>query len=149
MKKLLLALLLIPSIAFAHSYKQGDIQIGHAWARATAKGAANGAVYIPFLNEGKEADALVSITTPAAESVMIHNTVSEKGVQKMQHVEKLELPPMKPVGMRPGGLHIMLMGLKQPLVEGEKFPMTLTFEKAGKLDVDVMVHAAGATSPGH
>lgn len=135
--------------AIAHSYEQGDIQIGHIWARATAKGAAAASVYVPLLNKGKADDALVSVATPVAEHTMLHESKLADGVSSMAMLEVLPLPAGKPVAMRPGGKHIMLMGLKQQLVEGQSFPLTLKFQHAGEATVSVMVHGAGAKSGDH
>ena len=135
--------------AIAHSYEQGDIQIGHIWARATAKGADAGSVYVPLLNKGKTDDALVSVTTSAAEGAMLHETKTVDGVSRMTALDTIVLPVGKPVAMRPGGKHIMLMGLKQQLVEGQSFPLTLKFQHAGEATVSVMVHGAGAKGGDH
>ena len=146
---LMLALLLAPSLVLAHSYELQNIKISHAWARATASSAKNGAVFIPLLNSGKVQDALIAASTPVAELVEIHETVKHGEIHKMEHQHDLQLVPNKPVAMRPGGKHLMLMGLKQQLKEDDKFPMTLEFAKAGKIEIEVWVHAAGATSGGH
>ncbi|MBP7252184.1 MAG: copper chaperone PCu(A)C [Alphaproteobacteria bacterium] len=143
------ALLCSTSAAFAHSAQQGDIQIGHIWARATAKGADAGSVYVPLLNKGKTDDALVNVTTPAAASAMLHESKMVDGVSSMTMLDTLPLPVGKPVAMRPGGKHIMLMGLKQQLVEGQNFPLTLKFQHAGEATVLVMVHGAGAKAGDH
>lgn len=135
--------------AIAHSYEQADIQIGHIWARATASGAEAGSVYVPLLNKGKADDALVSVTTPVAESAMLHESKVVDGVSRMTELDTIVLPAGKPVAMRPGGKHIMLMGLKQQLVEGQRFPLTLKFQQAGAVTVEVMVHSAGAKSGDH
>lgn len=145
----LLAMLACAPAAFAHSYQQGDIQIGHIWARATAVGAKTGAVYVPLLNKGQTADKLVGVRTPVAEEAMLHESVKDNGVTRMVMLDDLPLEPGKPVAMRPGAKHIMLTGLKQQLKEGDKFPLTLTFEHAGAATVDVVVHGAGAASGDH
>ncbi len=146
---LVLVMLLVATGALAHSYQQRDIQIGHIWARATAKGAQAACVYVPMLNKGKADDALVSVTSPVAENTMLHESKTVDGVSRMTLLDTIPLPVGKPVAMRPGGKHIMLMGLKQQLVEGHNFPLTLKFQNAGEVVVDVMVHAAGAKSGDH
>lgn len=146
---LLVALLCSTSAVFAHSSQQGDIQIGHIWARATAKGADAGSVYVPLLNKGKTDDALVGVATPVAASAMLHESKMENGVSSMTMLDTLPLPAGKPVAMRPGGKHIMLMGLKQQLVEGQSFPLTLKFQHAGEATVSVIVHGAGAKAGDH
>lgn len=144
-----LAFLLLAAPAMAHSYQKGEIQIGHIWARATAPGGKVAGVFVPLLNNGKTADKLVKVSTPFADNVQIHETKIENGISRMQQLEGLPLPPAKPVAMRPGGKHIMLMGIKQQLKEGDKFPVTLEFEHAGSIEVEVIVHAHGATSGDH
>ena len=115
---------------WAHGYKEGDIKITHPWARATAGQAVNGAVYVSFDNQGKEADRLLSAASPIAEKVELHTHLMEEGVMKMRPVPAIDLPAGATVTLKPGGLHIMLFGLKAPLVEGTRFPLTLVFEKA-------------------
>jgi hypothetical protein len=153
MRKILAAMVLlavsITQSATAHSYKIGAIEIGHAWARATAANAPTASVYVPFLNEGKEADTLIGADTPVATTAMLHESTEENGIAKMRMLDKLELAPGKPVAMRPGGKHFMLMGLKHQLNEGDKFSLTLHFAKAGNIEIQVMVHAPGAQSPSH
>jgi periplasmic copper chaperone A len=146
---LAVALTLASPVLFAHSYQQSDVQIGHIWARATAKGAHAASVYVPLLNKGKTDDVLVSVTTPVAEHTMLHESKVVDGISKMTTLDSIALPAGKPVAMRPGGKHIMLMGLKQQLVEGQSFPLTLKFDHAGEVKVEVMVHAAGAKSGDH
>lgn len=146
---LVLVMLLAATGAGAHSYQQGDVQVGHIWARATAKGATAASVYVPLLNKSKADDALVSVTTPVAESAMLHESKVVDGVSRMTELDTIVLPAGKPVAMRPGGKHIMLMGLKQKLVEGQRFPLTLKFQQAGAVTVEVMVHSAGAKSGDH
>ncbi|MEJ0062472.1 MAG: copper chaperone PCu(A)C [Alphaproteobacteria bacterium] len=129
---LLSALLLAAPLAHAHSYRQGDIQIGHIWARATSAKAENGAAYVPLLNNGDAPDKLVEVSTPAADMAMIHESAVENGVATMRHLDALELEPHQPAAMRPGGKHIMLMGLKNPLKEGDKFPPHPALRKSGQ-----------------
>ena len=86
-----------------------------------------------------EADRLVGASSPAAEAAQIHKTESVDGVMKMREAGPLEIPAMGTLEMKPGGYHIMLMGLKQPLKEGDTLEVTLTFEKAGQVAVKVPV----------
>jgi len=141
--------LLVAPAAFAHSAQQGDIQIGHIWARANAVGATVASVYVPLLNKGEADDALVAVSTPVAESAMLHESTNVDGVSHMTMLDQLPLPSKKPIAMRPGGRHIMLMGLKQQLKEGETFPLTLQFAHAGDVTVTVTIQAAGAQSGDH
>jgi len=133
--------------ASAHSYSQKDISILHPWARPTAETAKNGAVYLSISNNGQTAETLVSVSTPVAEKSEIHENVEEGGVLKMRAVKDgLKLAPGQSIELKPGGHHIMLIGLKQRLEEGKPFPLTLTFEKGGELAVEVRVERGPASS---
>lgn len=130
------------TFAYAHGGRAGDIVITHPFATPTPPGATQGAAYIVTLeNTGKESDRLLRASTPAAQRVELHTmTVDADNVMRMREVDDIPLTPGVPVKMRPGaGLHIMLVGLKQPLVEGGSFPMTLEFERGGKTEVKVVV----------
>lgn len=97
------------------------------------------AVYVTLMNHGAEADALLKISTPAADMAMAHETTMTDGVMKMREIERLELKPHETATFAPGGNHIMLVGLKAPLKEGEQITMVLTFEKAGDVTINVPV----------
>lgn len=131
----------------AHSYKAGPIEIGHPWARATAPSAPNGGAYLSLTNTGTTEDRLVSASTPAAEKAELHTHLNENGVMKMREVPAIPVAPGEQVKLAPGGLHIMLLGLRQPLEKGARIPMTLRFEKAGAVDVEIAVEAAGQSAP--
>ncbi|MCJ8141999.1 copper chaperone PCu(A)C [Ancylobacter sp. A5.8] len=120
----------------AHGFKVGEIEIGHPWARMTPAGAKVGGGYVGIHNEGKEPDTLVSASAEVADHVEIHEMAVTDGVMKMRMLsEGLPIPAGGEVKLAPGGYHLMLMGLKQPLKEGESFKGTLTFAKAGTVDV--------------
>ncbi len=142
-------LLLIPTHLAAHDYKVGTISVDHPWARATAGQAPNGAAFMLLTNAGDQADYLVGAATDVADRVELHQHTMEDGVMKMRPVEKIEIAPGGEALLKPGGLHVMLLGLKAPLKEGERFPLTLTFEEAGPLEVEVAVDAVGAMESGH
>ena len=146
---ILLLLLTFTLPAAAHSFKLDAIDIGHAWARATAANATVASAYMPFLNTGTESDTLTSAETPLANMVMLHETTEENGIASMRMLENIALVPGKPVALRPGGKHFMLMGLKRQLKEGDTFPMTLHFAKSGNIEIQIMVHAPGDKSPPH
>ncbi|BAI74110.1 hypothetical protein AZL_a05790 (plasmid) [Azospirillum sp. B510] len=134
--------------ALAHGYKAGPIEIGHPWARATAASAPNGGAYLSLKNTGTAEDRLVGASTPAAEKAELHTHLNENGVMKMREVAGgIPVAPGEEVKLAPGGLHIMLLGLKQPLEKGSRVPMTLRFEKAGTVDVEIAVEAAGQAAP--
>lgn len=121
------------------------IKVEDAWARATAPKAPNGAAYITVHSHGQSMDRLVAAASPVAKKVELHTHLMADGVMKMRRIEGgVEVHPGAPAVFRPGGNHIMLMGLNQQLKPGESFKMTLTFEKAGPIEVEVMVMKAGA-----
>lgn len=134
---------LASGLSQAHEFKLKELKIGHPYARTTAPYQPSGAAYLSLENEGSSADKLISISSPVAKSTEIHTMSMEGNVMKMREVDGIELPPAAKVEMRPGhGYHIMLMGLQKPLKAGDKFPLTLNFEKAGKTDVTVVVEEA-------
>lgn len=137
---------------FAHGFKVGELEIGHPWARMTPAGATVGGGYLSVHNEGKEADTLVSATSEVAERVEIHEMSVSDGVMKMRMLpEGVTIPAGAEVALAPGGYHLMMMGLKQPLKEGESFKGTLTFAKAGTVNVEFKVEGMagpkGAKTP--
>ena len=144
-----LSLALLTAPALAADTKVGAIEIEHAWARASVM--ANGAVYMELENKGGAPDKLVAASTPAANKAELHTHLMENGIARMRPVEAIEVTPGSPTVLRPGGLHVMLMGLKAPLKEGDTITLTLTFEKAGKVDVTVPVQrrAGGMEGMGH
>lgn len=135
-----LALVLFaPGLGQAHDYTHGSLAITHPWARFTPPGAPNGAAYLVIRNNGAEPDRLLGAATPRAERVEFHATEMDGGVMTMRPQAAVEIKPNEVVAFEPGGLHIMLFKLTAPLKEGEKFPLTLRFEKAGELSVDIAV----------
>ncbi|MFQ5784315.1 MAG: copper chaperone PCu(A)C [Alphaproteobacteria bacterium] len=135
------------SPAFAHDYRLGKLHIDHPWARATAGMAKSGAAYMAISNHGEEADRLTRVATPAAKMAKLHAHLMDNGVMKMVPLKAIEIDPGEPTILKPGGLHIMLMGLEKPLLKGESFPLTLTFEQAGSIDVEVVVEGIASMGP--
>lgn len=125
----------------------GDLVVEDPWARATVGQTMAGVAYLTVANHGAAADRLVDVATPVAERAELHTNLTEDGVMKMRSVAAVEVAPGAPVVFAPGGLHIMLHGLKQPLKEGDRFPLALTFEKAGSVTVEVAVQPLGAMGP--
>lgn len=117
-----------------------DIMVinAHTSASLTPK-AKSAAVYLTLMNHGSEADTLTAIKTDSAETAEAHQTLDENGVMKMRAVETLSVNPHETVTFEPGGLHIMLTGLKAPLIEGQHIMLVMMFEKAGEIGVDVPV----------
>lgn len=148
-KLLLLTLLMLPASAIAHGDKVGDISIDHPWARALPPVAPNGAVYMELFNHGSVIDRLISGSSPIAERVELHRSSMKDGVVRMRPVKAINVLPGKPTAIAPGGLHIMLIGLKQPLIAGKTFRLTLTFERAGSVEVQVQVQEDSAGNMKH
>jgi len=144
-KSLILAVaLLIASPAFAQTQ---TVQVQDAWARATAAGAHTGAVYLTLTDTAGAADQLVSASSPVAGMAELHETVNDHGVMRMRPVKALPLAPGKAATLKPGGYHIMLMGLKQQLKPGDSFPLTLTFQNSPPVTATITVAKAGAMGP--
>ncbi|AMR67812.1 copper chaperone PCu(A)C [Aquipseudomonas alcaligenes] len=139
-KLLLLAGLLVsPLLAQAHEYKAGKIEIDHPWSREMPPSAPNAAAFFVLHNQSDTADRLVSASSPQAQKTEIHEHVHKDGLMKMQQVQGVDVPAGGEVKFVPMGYHVMLFGVKQQLKEGERFPMTLRFEKAGEVQVEVAV----------
>ncbi|MDP1730205.1 MAG: copper uptake system-associated protein [Devosia sp.] len=123
----------------------GDLEISGAFTRATLPSAKVGGGFLTIVNKGGEADRLIGAASPVAEKVQLHQMKMEGDVMKMAELEHgIEIPAGETVVLAPGGLHIMFMGLKQAFEEGSAIPVTLTFEKAGTVEVQLQVGAVGA-----
>lgn len=143
---LALALGAVPAVA--HDYTVGSIHIVHPWTRATPKGATIAAGYMKLVNNGPAPDRLVGGSSPAAGGFEVHSMSMEGGVMKMRPVEGgLEIKPGQTVELKPGSFHVMLTGLKQQLEKGQRIKGTLEFEKAGKVEIEYVVDAIGASPP--
>jgi copper(I)-binding protein len=145
MKIFLKLVLFGTSLMGALALAQGSsVAVEKAWSRATAEGASTGAVYLILKNDGP-ADRLVAASAPVAERVELHIMSMEGGVMRMRELSAIEVPAQGTVEFKPGGLHLMLVGLKQPLKEGDRYTLTLKFEKAGTVQAPVTVAPLGAT----
>jgi hypothetical protein len=134
--------------AAAHDFKAGSLTLQHPWTRATAGKV--GAGYTIIVNSGKTADQLVSASSPAVDKVEIHTMTMDGGVMKMRPLpDGIAIPAGGTARLAPGGYHLMLLGLKAPLVAGKLVPLTLNFAKAGPVKVQLKVEAAGAAEPAH
>jgi copper(I)-binding protein len=132
--------------ALAQGTGNTSITVEQPWSRATPGGAKTGAVYMTLDNKSGTADRLTGVSSDVADKLQIHEMKVENGVMKMREVAGgLSIPAGGSVALKPGSYHVMLIGLKKPLTVGEKFPLTLTFEKAGNISVTVPVQAMGAT----
>jgi copper(I)-binding protein len=141
--------LVAPLSAQAEDFTAGALKIVAPWSRATPAGSKVGAGYMVIRNTGSEADRLITAETPAARRVEMHATSMKDGVMSMRQISGgIAIAPGKDVTLAPGGQHMMFIDLKAPLKRGDKIPMTLRFEKAGKVDVELDVQAVGAGAPG-
>lgn len=122
--------------------KAGDIAVEQPFARATP--AKVGGVFLTLKNTGGAADKLLKAASPVADAVELHTHVKDGDAMRMRPVENIPVPAHGQTALEPGGYHIMLIGLKQPLKEGTQFPLTLTFEKAGSVTIQVPVMKAGS-----
>lgn len=133
---------LLATVAGAAEVKHGELVVSDAWARASV--VKNGAAYLTIMNHGGAADRLVRAASPVAAKVELHTHVIEGDVVRMRRVKAIEVGAQSHTELKPGGLHIMMMGLRQPLEEGETVPLTLTFERAGTVELVAHVRQAGA-----
>lgn len=140
--------LLVNAPAQASDVRVGDLVVSQAWTRATPGGAKVGGGYLTIENKGTTADKLIGGSTDVAGKLEVHEMSVNNGVMKMHPVEGgLTIEPGKTVKLAPGGYHLMLVDLKHPLKQGDKVPVTLQFEKAGKVDVTLDVGGIGAQGP--
>ncbi len=137
----------VASAGQAHQYKLGPIEIDNPWSRATVSAASNGVVYVTIKNTSTAPDRLVDVASPAADQAQLHEMQVENDVSQMWLVGAVDIPAGQTLTLAPNGLHIMLLGLKKPLDVAQTFPLTLTFEKAGSITVDVTVEPMGAMAP--
>jgi len=145
-----LALTLATPIA-AHDFKRGAISIAHPWSRQTAPGQANGGGFMTVSNTGKQPDRLIGGSSPASAKVEIHTMSMTGGVMRMRPLPNgLPVPAGGKLELKPGSHHIMLIGLKKPLKLGTLVPLTLRFERAGAVTVQLKVEAITyGTGAGH
>lgn len=135
--------------AGAADFKAGSIVVSDPWIRASAGAAMKtGAAFAVLANNGDAMDQLVAAESPAADKVELHTHLMDGGVMRMREVKAIEVHPGTPTVLQPGGLHIMFIGLHGPLKEGTVVPLTLVFEKAGRLTISAPVQAPGAMGPG-
>jgi periplasmic copper chaperone A len=138
------ALLLAAPVARAHDYQAGAIAIDHVWARATPGGAKVAAGYFTLTNTGTTPDRLIAATAVVAGHVELHEMSMVDGVMRMRPVKGgIELKPGQTLALESGSFHLMMLDLKQPLKQGERIKGTLTFEKAGPVEVEFAVEGIG------
>ena len=142
---LLCALALLPD-AEAEPVHLKALVIDQAYARATAPGQEVGVVYLTIENTGKTAEQLLSASSPAARIVTLHSTRMTGGMSSMHHQDAFDIPAGGKLELQPSGLHLMLEGLKAPLVEGKEIMVRLKFGQSGAVEVPVPVRSMGAGS---
>ena len=139
-------LLAAAPVAIAQDARAGELEVQQPWTRAAGQGA-TAAGFMAISNRGAAADRLLSASSPAARAMELHSMVRDGEVMRMRPVDGVEIRAGQTVTLRPGGFHLMLIGLSQPLRQGETVPVTLRFERAGDVQVALSVQAAGAREP--
>ena len=135
------------AVAAPPSARHGNLTITQAWSRETAPGQAVGGGFMHIANAGKE-DLLISGCSPVAAEVQLHSMTMQDGVMRMRQLTSgIAVPANGSLDLKPGSFHIMFIGLKQPLEQGDSFPVTLTFQRAGNVTVQLSVQPVGATGP--
>jgi copper(I)-binding protein len=135
--------------ACAEEVKAGDLVITQAWSRATPNGAKVGGGYLTIENKGTSADRLIGGSGDVAGKIEVHEMAANNGVMTMRPLDKgLAIEPGHTVKLAPGGYHLMMFDLKEPLKQGDKVPITLEFERAGKVKLSFDVEGLGAQGPG-
>jgi len=132
--------------ASSQSGNAQSIQVVNAWARATPLGARNGAAYMILVNSSASDDQLIGVSSPVAGAAQIHNMSLSNGVMMMRPAPAIDVKAGATVSLDPEGFHVMLLDLKQPLVQGHSFPLTLFFKKFGRLQVSAKIGGMGDTS---
>jgi periplasmic copper chaperone A len=144
------ALIVAASTAACAQATKTSIVVEDPYARATPAGALSGAVYMTLDNKTDAADRLIGASSNVATQVQIHEMSMANGVMQMRQLANgLPIAAGESVVLKPGGYHVMLIGLRQRLTAGESFPLTLTFEKAGNISVAVPIKAMGSIQNGH
>lgn len=147
---LLLAALALPLPALAQDTvtEAGALRIVNPWTRAAGQGMQGGG-FLTIRNTAAEPDRMISATSPAAGRLELHTHIRDGDVMRMRPVADIPVPANGEVTLQPGGLHLMLIGLTQPMNDGGTIPVTLRFERAGEVTVSFAVQAAGARQPAH
>lgn len=134
--------------SYAQDFELGEVLISHPWSRATPATAQTGAGYMTISNNGAESDTLVEFSSPIASRIEVHEMTMDGTIMRMRPVPQVEISPGESVELKPGGLHLMMMGLQEPLVQGQSVPVTLRFEHAGQITVELGVEGMGASAAG-
>jgi copper(I)-binding protein len=137
-----------PALAQDRVTEAGPLRIVDPWTRAAGQGMQGGG-FLTIRNTGAAPDKLVSASSPAAGRMELHTHIRDGDVMRMRPVADIPVPANGEVTLQPGGLHLMLIGLTQPMNAGQSIPVTLRFERAGEVTIQLAVQAAGARQPGH
>lgn len=137
-------LVFAPQPSRAHETKAGPLTISSMWTRATVGTTRPGVAYFTVTNTGTEPDRIVAASSPLAARVEMHRSLMKNGMMTMEAVEALEVPAGGKLTLAPGGYHLMLLGLRQPLVAGQMLPLTLIFAHQGKVAIRLHIKALGA-----
>ncbi|HHF2888835.1 copper chaperone PCu(A)C [Vibrio diabolicus] len=130
-------------LSLAHDYEAGNIHIDHPWSREAPPNAPVIGGFFQLTNHGDSEDALIAAESPIAGHVEIHTHKKEDGVMKMIKIDEVRVPANDSVLFKPGSFHLMIFNPTQALKEGDRFPMTLTFKNAGKVEVEMAVEKQG------
>ena len=144
MKKIVIAA--AAALLFSIQAQAADLEVATPFMRAAPVAGGNGAAFFVLNNHG-EADRLIAVEADISKSVEIHTHVKDGEVFRMRKVDAIAIPMHGSVELKPGGDHVMFIGLNAPIKEGTMVPVTLVFEKAGKVKIEVPVQAAGAMAP--
>jgi copper(I)-binding protein len=146
---LMILMIVVAPAIFAQGGETSAIVVEQPWARATPTGAMTGAVYMTLANKTDTADRLTAASSDVASKVQIHQMAVVNGIMEMRQLGNgLAIPAGGSVTLKPGDSHVMLIGLKKPLIAGQTLPLTLTFAKAGNISITVPIRAIGATQSG-
>ena len=145
---LLQILILVAGSAFSETSNAGGMHVQDAWSRPTPPGIEVGVAYFTIKNDGQN-DRLLGAVSPVAERAELHISRMQGGVMTMEHLDAVDVKQGEPVAFSPNGRHVMLLGLKKPLKVGDSFPVTLNFEKAGAVKVEVHVQDMASKGEGH
>lgn len=145
--KTLIGSLFVAAMLVAPAWADNGVSVTQVWGRATPGNVPTGALYLTVTNNSTATDHLVGASTPTAAKTEIHQMIMNNGVMEMRPVPSLEIMPGKSLVLAPNGYHVMLTGLKTPLKEGQSVPLTLTFEKAGVVQVMAKIAKVGAMGP--
>ena len=138
---------LFSSGAIAEDVAAKSVEVKGSYIRATIPGQANSSAYFKLKNNSEKDHALVNVTSPVADQVQIHVSIEEKGVAKMRRVSEVALGSHKQAALEPGGMHVMLLGLKKGIQLGETIPLTLAFEDGSSQIVDFPVRGLIGENP--